>query len=49
MGLLEDYSVVLVIPDIWDRSYVNELVNMLVTSMGFRQIICQQVLVLHHP
>ena len=33
----------LVIPDIWDRFVVQELVNMLFKSMGFRQIVCQQV------
>lgn len=34
---------VLVIPDVWDRFYVHELVNMLLSTMGFKQVVCQQV------
>ncbi|EJD07297.1 actin-like ATPase domain-containing protein [Fomitiporia mediterranea MF3/22] len=37
-----EYSVVLVIPDVWDRFYVHELINMLLSTLGFRQIVCQQ-------
>ncbi|KAH8116481.1 actin-like ATPase domain-containing protein [Phellopilus nigrolimitatus] len=38
----KEYSIVLVIPDLWDRFYVRELVNMLLISMGFKQVVCQQ-------
>ncbi|KAL5512963.1 ARP8 [Sanghuangporus vaninii] len=38
----KEYSVVLVIPDVWDRFYVHELVHMLLSTMGFKQIVCQQ-------
>ncbi|EPQ56568.1 actin-like ATPase domain-containing protein [Gloeophyllum trabeum ATCC 11539] len=37
-----DYSVVLVIPDFYDRAYVRDLVNILLVSMGFKQICVQQ-------
>lgn len=37
-----EYSVVLVIPDIWDRFYVHELINLLLVSMRFKQVTCQQ-------
>ncbi|KAI0923712.1 hypothetical protein AcV5_009185 [Taiwanofungus camphoratus] len=38
----KDYSVVLVIPDFYDRSYVRDLVRMLLVSMGFKQLCAQQ-------
>ncbi|KAG6897437.1 hypothetical protein C0992_001598 [Termitomyces sp. T32_za158] len=38
----KDFSVVLVIPDNYDRTYVREFVNMLLVTMGFRQICAQQ-------
>lgn len=38
----KDYSVVLVIPDFHDRAYVRELVNVLLVSLGFKQICVQQ-------
>ncbi|KAI5123511.1 hypothetical protein M0805_006671 [Coniferiporia weirii] len=38
----KEYSVVLVIPDLWERFYVQELINMLLLSMGFKQVVCQQ-------
>ena len=34
---------VLVIPDLWDRSYVQALINMLLVNMGFKQLCAQQV------
>ncbi|GBE86660.1 hypothetical protein SCP_0905400 [Sparassis crispa] len=37
-----DYSVVLVIPDYYDRFYVQALVRMLLVSMGFKQLCAQQ-------
>ena len=40
---MQNYSVVLVIPDFYDRAYVRELVNLLLVSMGFKQICAQQV------
>ncbi|KAJ8079508.1 actin-like protein arp8 [Marasmius tenuissimus] len=36
------YSVVLVIPDLYDRSYVRDLVHLLLASMGFKQLCAQQ-------
>ncbi|KAJ7116062.1 hypothetical protein C8R44DRAFT_794050 [Mycena epipterygia] len=38
----KDYSVVLVIPDLYDRSYVREFVNLLLVTMGFKQLCAQQ-------
>ncbi|KAF9461204.1 actin-related protein [Collybia nuda] len=41
----EDYSkhsVVLVIPDFYDRSYVRDFVDLLLVTMGFKQICAQQ-------
>ncbi|THU81080.1 actin-like ATPase domain-containing protein [Dendrothele bispora CBS 962.96] len=38
----QKYSVVLIIPDFWNRSYVRELVHMLLVSMGFKQLCTQQ-------
>ncbi|OAX43971.1 actin-related protein [Rhizopogon vinicolor AM-OR11-026] len=38
----KDYSVVLVIPDFYDRAYVREFVNMILVSLGFKQICVQQ-------
>ncbi|KAH7927316.1 actin-like ATPase domain-containing protein [Leucogyrophana mollusca] len=37
-----DYSVVLVIPDVHERAYVREFVNLLLVSLGFKQICVQQ-------
>ena len=41
----QDYSVVLVIPDYYDRLYVETLARILLTDMGFKQLCAQQVLV----
>ncbi|KAF8347832.1 hypothetical protein F5887DRAFT_1258760 [Amanita rubescens] len=38
----KDYSVVLVIPDFYERAYVRELVNLLLVTMGFKQLCAQQ-------
>ncbi|KAJ7642709.1 hypothetical protein DFH06DRAFT_1214202 [Mycena polygramma] len=38
----KDYSVVLVIPDLYDRSYVREFANLLLVTMGFKQLCAQQ-------
>ncbi|KAG5724906.1 putative actin-related protein 8 [Termitomyces sp. T112] len=38
----KDYSVILVIPDNYDRTYVREFVNLLLITMGFKQICAQQ-------
>ncbi|KAF8966323.1 actin-related protein [Flammula alnicola] len=38
----KSYSVVLVIPDFYDRAYVREIVNLLLVQMGFKQICAQQ-------
>ncbi|KIY53353.1 actin-like ATPase domain-containing protein [Fistulina hepatica ATCC 64428] len=36
------YSVVLLVPDLYDRTYVREFVHLLLVTMGFRQLCCQQ-------
>ncbi|KAG6891193.1 hypothetical protein C0995_008445 [Termitomyces sp. Mi166 len=38
----KEYSVILVIPDNYDRTYVREFVNLLLITMGFKQICAQQ-------
>ncbi|KAG8718045.1 actin-like protein arp8 [Ceratobasidium sp. 394] len=38
----KDLSVILVIPDYYDRFYVRELVNVLLVQMGFAQVCVQQ-------
>ncbi|KAF7356541.1 Actin-related protein 8 [Mycena venus] len=38
----KDYSVVLVVPDLYDRSYIREFVNLLLMTMGFKQLCAQQ-------
>ncbi|KAG8756654.1 actin-like protein arp8 [Ceratobasidium sp. 428] len=38
----KDLSVILVIPDYYDRFYVRELVNVLLVQMGFAQVCIQQ-------
>jgi hypothetical protein len=40
---LQDLSVILVIPDYFDRFYVRELANVLLVQMGFSQLCVQQV------
>ena len=44
MTVPQDYSVVLVIPDYYDRLYVEALVRILLINMGFKQFCAQQVL-----
>ncbi|KAF4569681.1 actin-like protein arp8 [Pleurotus pulmonarius] len=38
----KNYSVVLVIPDFYERAYVRDWVNLLLVSMGFKQLCAQQ-------
>ncbi|KAJ7334211.1 hypothetical protein DFH08DRAFT_925855 [Mycena albidolilacea] len=38
----KDYSVVLVVPDLYERSYVREFANLLLVTMGFKQLCAQQ-------
>ncbi|EGN96670.1 hypothetical protein SERLA73DRAFT_111324 [Serpula lacrymans var. lacrymans S7.3] len=38
----KNYSVVLVIPDFYERSYVRDFVNIILVAMGFKQICVQQ-------
>jgi actin-related protein 8 len=40
--LLKDYSAVLVIPDFYERTYVKDLIDILLLKMGFKQICVQQ-------
>lgn len=39
----KNYNVVLVIPDIYEKVYVVELINLLLKEMNFKAIIVQQV------
>ena len=39
----QNYSVVLVVPDFYERAYVRELGNLLLMTMGFKQLCAQQV------
>ncbi|KII85873.1 hypothetical protein PLICRDRAFT_700670 [Plicaturopsis crispa FD-325 SS-3] len=38
----KDHSVLLVIPDFYERAYVRDLVNIILVTMGFKQICVQQ-------
>ncbi|PPQ78392.1 hypothetical protein CVT25_011615 [Psilocybe cyanescens] len=38
----KNFSIMLVIPDFYDRAYVREIVNLLIIVMGFKQICAQQ-------
>ncbi|KAF9054519.1 hypothetical protein BJ165DRAFT_1439484 [Panaeolus papilionaceus] len=38
----KNFSVILVIPDFYDRAYVREFINLLILTMGFKQICAQQ-------
>lgn len=40
--ILKDYSAVLVIPDLYERTYVKDLIDILLLKMGFKQICVQQ-------
>lgn len=44
LHLAQEYSVVLVIPDFYDRFYVQDLVKLLLSTMGFKQLCAQQVI-----
>lgn len=41
--VFQNYSVVLVVPDFYERAYVRELGNLLLMTMGFKQLCAQQV------
>ena len=38
----KDYSVILIIPDFYDRNYVREYINILLLDLGFKQMCVQQ-------
>ncbi|KAF7308844.1 Actin-related protein 8 [Mycena kentingensis (nom. inval.)] len=38
----KDYSIVLVVPDLCERSYLREFAHLLLVSMGFKQLCAQQ-------
>lgn len=40
--VLKDYSAVLVIPDFYERTYVKDIIDILLLKMGFKQICVQQ-------
>ena len=40
--IFKDYSVVLVIPDFYERTYVKDLIDILLVRMGFKQLCVQQ-------
>ncbi|KAM0750707.1 actin-like ATPase domain-containing protein [Meredithblackwellia eburnea MCA 4105] len=39
---LKDYSLILLIPDLYDHVYVREMTNLCLSSIGFKQLIIQQ-------
>ena len=39
----QDYSVIFLIPDLYDHVYVREMTDLLLKTMGFKQICVQQV------
>ena len=39
----QDYGVILLIPDLYDEVYVREMTDLLVRTMGFKQICLIQV------
>lgn len=41
---MQDYSIVLVIPDFHERAYLRDFTNLLLVTMGFKQICVQQVI-----
>ncbi|KAI0064006.1 actin-like ATPase domain-containing protein [Artomyces pyxidatus] len=41
-NMYKDYSVILVIPDFYDRPYVRDMVQLLLMRMGFKQLCAQQ-------
>jgi actin-related protein 8 len=43
----KDYSVVLVIPDFYERTYVKDLIDILLVKMGFKQVCVQQASFVH--
>ena len=42
--LVQDYSVVLVIPDFYERAYIRDFINLLLIAIGFKQVCVQQVI-----
>ncbi|KAJ7224190.1 hypothetical protein GGX14DRAFT_424627, partial [Mycena pura] len=38
----KDYSVLLVVPDLYDRAYLRDFANLLLVTMGFKQLCAQQ-------
>ena len=43
IGVEQNYSVVLIIPDFYERAFVREFVHLLLVTMGFKQVCAQQV------
>lgn len=39
----KDYSVILVVPDFYERTYMREMCNLILVTMGFKQLCVQQV------
>lgn len=40
---MKNYSVILIVPDYYDKFYIREMVNIILVHMGFRRISIQQV------
>jgi actin-related protein 8 len=40
---LQDYSAILLIPDLYDATYVREMADLLLRTIGFKQLCLQQV------
>ena len=47
--IFKDYSVVLVIPDFYERTYVKDFIDILLVRMGFKQVCVQQASFSPHP
>ena len=45
---IKDYSAVLVIPDLYERTYVKDLIDILLLKIGFKQICVQQASLTPH-
>ena len=40
---VQDYSAILIIPDLYDQVYVREMTELILGSIGFKQMCMQQV------
>jgi actin-related protein 8 len=40
---MQDYSVILVLPDFYEKTYTREMCHLILVTMGFKQLCVQQV------